>query len=530
MNKIRVTIIAPYEGLLEITRRISPEFHGLSIDVHVADLQESVPLLTSDIETYTDLFISRGGTANVIRKYTNKPVIEIPISGYDILRMILLFQAESDHTEIIAFENISHNFNKISELIETDIPITAVTSVEQVEPAILHAKSVGRRIIVGDVITVNLAKKHGLDGILITSGEESVHTALEQAELLGTSIAQNERHNSLLQLAFEQSCDKFFIMDRKGHVLTKSHTFLHSYDQSMLELFIGKVEALLKQEETSIVIADSNEPLQLTIKEIDLANEKVVYVALQNIDHPSLLKIDRIQTKRLTCSLVLGSHDQLVESFNEAINKKSTMIIGPNGSGEEVLAKALLPKHAFVIDASALLVATNIDYKTIPLYVTNISALTETEQINVFRYIHSSSEAIVVHSEHPLSIKVDLYTIQLPSLLDRKQEWDQFVRRLIGEANQLYGKQVIGYRGELPTIALQRFDWLIEYVFFQVKTSTQPYIYLSETKNNTISLNKSLEEIEKDIIKHVLTEEDFNQSKAAERLQINRTTLWRKLK
>ncbi len=159
MKKIKVTIIAPYEGLVEITKRISPEFHKLSIDVHVADLQDSVPLLTSGIEADTDLFISRGGTANVIRTYTTKPVIEIPISGYDILRMILLFQAESDHTEIIAFENISHNFNKISELIQTTIPITAVTSAEQVEPAILQAKSIGRRIIVGDVITINLAKK-----------------------------------------------------------------------------------------------------------------------------------------------------------------------------------------------------------------------------------------------------------------------------------------------------------------------------------------------------------------------------------
>lgn len=525
-----MTIIAPYEGLLEIIKRISPEFHGLDVDVHVADLQESVPLLTSGIETYTDLFISRGGTANVVRNYTNKPVIEIPISGYDILRMILLFQAESDHTEIIAFENISHNFNKISELIETDLPITAVTSVEQVEPAILHAKSIGRRIIVGDVITVNLAKKHGLDGILITSGEESVYTALEQAELLGTSIAQNERHNALLQLAFEQSSDNFFIMDRKGRVLTKSYTFLHSYDQSTLELFVGKVNATLKQKETSTVIADLNEPIQLTIKEIDLANEKVVYVSLQQIEHSSLLKINHIQTKHLTCSLVLGRNDQLIESFNGASNEKATMIISPTGSGEEVLAEALLPKHAFVIDASALLVATDIDYKSLPLFVKNLNVLTETEQLNLIRLIRSSSEKVVFHSELPLSITVDLYTIQLPSLLDRKQEWNQFVRRLIGEANQLYGKQVIGYRGELPTIALQRFDWLIEYVFFQVKTSTQPYIYLSETKSNPISLNKPLDEIEKDIIKHVLTEEDFNQSKAAERLQINRTTLWRKLK
>lgn len=530
MNKIKVTIIAPYEGLLEITRRISPEFHRLSVDVHVADLQDSIPLLASGIESQTDLFISRGGTATVIRKYTSKPVIEIPISGYDILRMILLFQAESDHTEIIAFENISHNFNKISELIQTTIPITAVTSEEQVEPAILQAKSVGRRIIVGDVITINLAKKHGLDGILITSGEESVHTALEQADLLGTSMIQKEENHTLLQHVFEQSNELFFMMNRNGHVLKKSPLFLHTYDQTILEQFIRKAKALLKQGSTSTVLQVKDKFVQLQVKEMDIAAEKIVYVTLLNINQPALLKIDQIQPKHLSLSFVLGRNEPLIRSFNEATNYNAVLIVGQDGTGEEVLAKALLPKHAEVIDAIDLLSDSPIDYSTIPLFVRNIDALTEAEQISALQILDSFTELVVVHSKQSLTNNDQLYPIQLPSLIERETEWDQFIRKLIGEANQLYGKQVIGYRGKLPEIALKRYEWLIEYVFSQVKTSVQPHISFSESSNQFISLHKSLEEIEKDIIKYVLAEEDFNQSKAAERLQINRTTLWRKLK
>ncbi|MBM7839618.1 transcriptional regulator with PAS, ATPase and Fis domain [Alkalihalobacillus xiaoxiensis] len=530
MKKIKVTIIAPYEGLVEITKRISPEFHKLSIDVHVADLQDSVPLLTSGIEADTDLFISRGGTANVIRTYTTKPVIEIPISGYDILRMILLFQAESDHTEIIAFENISHNFNKISELIQTTIPITAVTSAEQVEPAILQAKSIGRRIIVGDVITINLAKKHGLDGILITSGEESVHTALEQADLLGASMIQKDSNEALLQRAFEQSNEMFFIMNRNGHVLKKSPHFIHTYDQTTLERFIRKAKALLKQEISSTVILSKDAYIQLQIKPFTHENEKMIYVSILKTNQSNPLKIGQIQTKHLSLSFVLGRNEPLIQSFNEATNYKGILINGLEGSGEEVLAKALLPKHAQVIDALNLLEHSPIDYSTIPLFIRNIDALAETEQTHVLQTIEAFSEPVVIHSKFLLTTDDQLYPIQLPSLIEREKEWDQFVRKLIGEANQLYGKQVIGYRGELPEIALKRYEWLIEYVFSLVKSSIQPHITLSETSNHFISLHKSLEEIEKDIIKHVLAEEDFNQSKAAERLQINRTTLWRKLK
>ncbi len=256
----------------------------------------------------------------------------------------------------------------------------------------------------------------------------------------------------------------------------------------------------------------------------------MIYVTILKTNQSNPLKIDQIQTKHLSLSFVLGRNEPLIQSFNEATNYKGILINGMEGSGEEVLAKALLPKHAQVIDALNLLEHSPIDYSTIPLFIRNIDALAETEQTHVLQTIEAFSEPVVIHSKLLLTTDDQLYPIQLPSLIEREKEWDQFVRKLIGEANQLYGKQVIGYRGELPEIALKRYEWLIEYVFSLVKSSIQPHITLSETSNHFISLHKSLEEIEKDIIKHVLAEEDFNQSKAAERLQINRTTLWRKLK
>ena len=44
-----------------------------------------------------------------------------------------------------------------------------------------------------------------------------------------------------------------------------------------------------------------------------------------------------------------------------------------------------------------------------------------------------------------------------------------------------------------------------------------------------LDLSKSLDEIEKDIIRLVLAEEGMNQSRAAKRLNIGRSTLWRRL-
>ncbi|MFP3751686.1 helix-turn-helix domain-containing protein, partial [Bacillus altitudinis] len=52
----------------------------------------------------------------------------------------------------------------------------------------------------------------------------------------------------------------------------------------------------------------------------------------------------------------------------------------------------------------------------------------------------------------------------------------------------------------------------------------------NEEKQLSSYLHGTLDEIERRIIRTVLEEENMNQSKAAKRLNINRTTLWRKLK
>ena len=45
-----------------------------------------------------------------------------------------------------------------------------------------------------------------------------------------------------------------------------------------------------------------------------------------------------------------------------------------------------------------------------------------------------------------------------------------------------------------------------------------------------MNMNGTLADIEKRVIRHVLTEENMNQTRAAARLGLSRVTLWRKIR
>ena len=120
----------------------------------------------------------------------------------------------------------------------------------------------------------------------------------------------------------------------------------------------------------------------------------------------------------------------------------------------------------------------------------------------------------------------------------------------ISELHPKHGNQVVGVRPD-GLKELIAYDWpgnvkqlkqVIEQLFIQAKSfyiekdevvTVLKRLRESEQTDKTlipIDLSGTLEDIEKRIIKKVLEEEELNQSKAAKRLGINRSTLWRKLK
>jgi propionate catabolism operon transcriptional regulator len=120
--------------------------------------------------------------------------------------------------------------------------------------------------------------------------------------------------------------------------------------------------------------------------------------------------------------------------------------------------------------------------------------------------------------------------------------------------NERYGKQIVGLRPEVMQ-ALRAHPWrgnlfeLKDTIERFVKQSDGEYVEMEvlplpeqagweagpgqeagNEQKTGIDLNKTLVEIEKDVIRLVLERENNNQSSAAKRLGINRSTLWRKIK
>jgi len=155
------------------------------IDIPALQSEEAVKALDKSAR----VIVSRGGVAKTIRLYSDIPVVEIPVTLFDILDACnSVSNVGSKGKAIITSANIIYSPWHISKIKELNFEFV---SNENWDEERIQAEELMKTgcydVIVGDALSYGLAQQHGLYTALIESGRESIHSAIEEAlKIVGT--------------------------------------------------------------------------------------------------------------------------------------------------------------------------------------------------------------------------------------------------------------------------------------------------------------------------------------------------------
>ncbi|WP_078414851.1 sigma-54-dependent Fis family transcriptional regulator [Priestia abyssalis] len=590
---MKVMAIAPYDGLKELMISLGKN-DDFELQVEVGDLQNGVVLAKNAVNNGADIIISRGGTAELIQKEVPIPVIEIEVSGYDMLRVLTLVKDYPGKTAIVGFAPISEGAATICEILDIDISSFKVAQEEEVEPTLADLQKEGYQMIIGDVITVKKAEKLGLNGILLTSGKESVlksfqnakkmhyfFSALKNKYLISHNILQEEKegiivYNQTFQSIFSNPYfnekinktfeDNIHIKDAVNEVLHKGifKTFFNEEN-----LFWKVTGSPLQKDDSRLVVFRIQ-----TCKSNETHHMQGISIVSSSTENSSLNIVNGMMTKNEKMKSVL----ETAEAYRD--REAPVWISGEEGTGKEKLVHFIHfsgVKRSYpllVMDCEAISEAQWADLlhaeqkenllsynETGTVFFKNIDCLNISIQKKLMDYLSKSSLRCRFISSSREDIQVlikkglfnqDLYyllarlTLHLPSLFERKEDIESLALLFINEFNTKYGKQIVGIRNDARK-DLENFEWtgninqLKQVMEESILLADGPYLEKDDVKKvlkmkrpraekGDVDLTGTLEEIEQRIIRKVWEEEGMNHTRTAERLGINRTTLWRKLK
>lgn len=590
MAKVRILGIAPYKGLGELMEKTSLDREDIELHTSIGDLEAAIDLLQKerDINKY-DAIISRGGTAEVIQKKVNIPVIDIKLTEYDMFRSIKLAQIYTGRIAIVGFPNIMRRANLICELMQFDIDTYVVRSEEDAEKTIIQLKSQGYSLIVGDVITVTKAKRYGLNGILITSGQESINEAFDEAVKISRLIKKmNNRVNLHLDI-LKNIPQQIIVLDRDKNAVFMNHVYSHHEFLEIRKKLPQYVDKVLEEKKYTNLVKANDELWKIDAVKIEnsgreyyifyirkLFNSQEIedYYSVGNINEKTGFSIINFYSSAAATQELIRDLDKI------AFTNQSIIIYGEAGTGKDGIAFYIHSRSECRKNPFIIINFKNINEKSfhnllfhensplmeneMTMYFKNIHCLNQDFQVKLVNYIDDSllniRNRIIYSTEEPISknhsnplfdylIKNSTIHVSVPCLNDLKDEIPSLASICISELNQEFGKQVAGITDDAMEL-LKDFQWELNiYQFMNVLKkliliADDMFIQKDETERvlmeelklrsqkevNKFTLTGTLDEITANIIQQVLEEESMNQSKAAKRLGISRSTLWRKLK
>lgn len=586
-GSVRILGIAPYEGMQSAMERAAENIPDIHLDVYTGDLEAGVAVVREHQQENYDCILSRGGTARMIQPVTDIPVVEIPVSVYDVLRTMRLAENYADRYAIVGFPNITETAHTLCDLLKNPVNIVTIHNAREIGSVLSRLQTAGYRMVIGDMVTNTMARELGMNALLITSGVESMHAALEQAASVGRSFQRLRQENLILAKVLGEDSGSMLVLDESGQV-----HFLQNADPSpdLLMLLRGKIPEIPPHGTIQFYHNRSGTLYRVVAQLLNTGggvNYLFHYSAAQiplRSGKSGIRSLNKSECEHLFnnsfyfLSGALGELEPKILSV--AATRKPVMILGETGTGKEQIASLLylrstLNSRPYVVVDCAQVNDKGWDFLlnhyNSPLndngntiFFQNFESTPETRAWELLSSIRASDLAgrnrllfsctcqeggRLPDSSEKLIQQLACLILTLPTLRSRQDEIPSLASLYLGNLNLELGKQITGFDAHAIE-QLRRFPWHGNYTQFkrviqELATVTDSY-YIRNTdvadilsrerrlsapdrQENTKKPSLTLKKIIRQAVEQALQENDGNQTAAARQLGIGRTTMWRYL-
>lgn len=559
----------------------------------VSDPDDNISLSPHYTSSEYEFIIASTFIARLIRQRTTIPVIEIPLSPFDIMRCIKLTEGSASRYALVALPETIRRAVPLKSLMQYDLTEFPVQNARETEAVLEKLSKSDYDVILCDDASYSTAIKYQYHSMLITSGMESIKNALDQAVSLGNIYRESLELSHLLQSILENHPYDVYVFDTAGEL--RYHSKESAYSNELIDIIKGQLPRVFESGQRKIYKKYKGLLLSITGTR-KIVNEEELCLFLVNSRKVPLTLLKNGVIYLNTDELIKNRENlylyDVPSKFMEDLNLNSIddtspiIILGEKGMDKQQFAEYLYimggQNHnpLVVIDCDRIRRQSNWEFlmqdTNSPLsdtgttmYFRNVEELSESE---MYELIHTVND-IGLHQRNRVMFEIEhlegepypriftymqnllsCATIEIPPLRNVRQYIPSIVSLAIASDTMETGKEIAGIQQDAMAL-LCDFRWPFNYSQLRrvVRAMVQQCedLYISKdivekilqtemlesnyrmpmsVDSLDINLKGTLEEITKQIVKIVLTEEDGNQSAAARRLGIGRSTLWRMIK
>lgn len=274
----RIIAILPNESLTGRVLRVQKKL-GVEFSVYHKQTTEAVKLAERKKAEGVKVVLSRGMTANYLKKNLDIPVIEIKYDFFHFATALNKALEISNEVAIIGFIDAYKLANKAVKYIEKQgqkIHVIILPDGTEIESKIKALHSKGINTFVGGGLVVSTAKKMGLNTVLMKADEMAIEEAIENAQYELSIHIELEEKYELIKSVIANNSNGIFAIDKSGELITanpKAMYLLGMEDANSCEWS----NILKKDFVDSKIIRSLNDGIEINGELITVGNHDLVF-------------------------------------------------------------------------------------------------------------------------------------------------------------------------------------------------------------------------------------------------------------
>lgn len=546
---MKIFIVATYDAMVSPIKKLIEKYDNIDIDFGVGMLEDGLKLALEAKSRGYEAIISRGGTARLIKKHMDIPVIDAKPSGNDLLKSILIAKNNDFKTSMIAYSNITDGAAEIIDLLNLDYKVHYIKNDLDISTLLINLKNEGYEQILGDSLAIKLANDLNFKTVLFQTSYDTLENFLGYTIMI---LNQTKKINEidLIRSRFLTSTINDYCIILNNKIIYSNFENFEKIPVSY-EKCINLIYDLEEMTRTNKEIIAKVDGIKIRASSTNISNNKYYLFEFKRVEEAKSLPngIYEFEIENDFIPVVKSEAMKLASEKSKelAMENEPIFIVEDNEyTLNEILGQMIKinNRETILVDYS---VADRKSFEEISKFgkkniiIKNIKEYEDLKEVIGRRGTNDGTTVVLLDKNSKLLDYIDpKRAIIVPSAKERREDLINISNNYIVHYHEKYGTSALKIQDELfeeEFLLEKNLDELLNAlrntIFEENRVLITKENYLNYFENfESISMYQdiTLDELEKEVILYQLEKEEYNQSKVSEILGISRSTLWRKMK
>lgn len=206
----------------EIKALIESLQHRIRVPLLIQEclVDEGTAVARSMIEAGVEVLMSRGSITHVLRTAKfDLPLIDLPVTGFDVLELLYKARAYGPKVGIVSFDNLIEGVQRVAPYLGMELFIWRVKSVADILRGVAQAREAGVDAVIGGIVAVETASGQGIPALLIHCSPDAVLTALREAEGIVLALYREREQSARRGVLLDSVNEALISYDASGNVI-----------------------------------------------------------------------------------------------------------------------------------------------------------------------------------------------------------------------------------------------------------------------------------------------------------------------